>query len=148
MGKRLIIKGADFSENGIAGAVDITSLFSTWESGTFDNNGNDKGSSTYKRSSAVDISDYAGKKMTFTNTAYKTGAGERPVFYSIFLDENDDLCGRIQVEFAEDAAASTGYTVVQTIDIPADAVSFRATYFDETKELSFNFDDFNCVAGV
>ena len=143
MGKRLIIKGADFSQNGIIAPKDITSLFSVWTSGTLDVYGNNKTSSVYARSNAVDISAFVGRTMQFTNSAYQSASGDRPLFYSCFFDADGNLISAIRVYKSNEI--QVGYTVVDEVTIPADAKTFVATYFDTTKSHSFVFEDFRII---
>lgn len=150
MGKKLIVKDADFSENGISSYTDISYLFDTWTSGALNANGNIASSAVFHVSDSVDISQYAGKKMKFTNAAYKTATGNQPEYFTYFYDSNgDSITGtRIRVQAAPEAAKGTGYTVEEEVTLPSNVSTVRFTYFDEDGTASFAFDAFSCSVNL
>ncbi len=145
-GKKAVIENnlAIGTAEAVKNVLPVYPVFSNWESGSINENYELVASDVYKVSSPVDISQYAGKQMKFTNSAYKTDLGTQPQFYSVFYDANNNPCDRIRIKAASNVENGEGYTVEQMVTIPSDAVSFRATYFDESKELPFEFTKFYC----
>jgi hypothetical protein len=132
MGKKLIIKGADFSVNKIdlPFEVDLTGLF-TFTSGTYAIGGGATSSASFKKSNTIDVSDYVGKTMNVSFCSYKSSAGERPGYYGLFFyDADNQVISNQQVYLGTDGNGS-GRSVDMNIIIPDNAVGFKTTYLAE-----------------
>jgi len=103
MGKRLIIKGADFSANAITveTITVITSLFTFTDGGAYQTMKSKNGTTAYYigdivptqlwRNSVIDISEYNGKKLRLTSCRFTTSAGKMSGYGNVFKDVNDSV---------------------------------------------------------
>lgn len=103
MGKKLIIKGADFSANAITveTITDITSLFNFTNGGAYQATKSQNSTTIYQigdivpsqlwRNSVVDISEYAGKTLRITSCRFTTSAGQRSGYGNVFKDANNSV---------------------------------------------------------
>lgn len=139
MGKRLIIKGADFSANGIGGIfTDITSLFSSWSTGTYSayNGNTGSSSSVFDKSTKVDISSYAGKNIKFTKISYTTASIDESRYGLAFYDTDNNFISGIPFPKYGNTG-SMGITYYSIDSIPANAKYLGVTYFNSTKLTEF-----------
>lgn len=140
MGKKLIIKGADFSVNGIPSPVDITGLF-TWTNnyGISINSGLIIASTTFKctpMDKGVDIRNYIGRTIKITIPRYNTSQGAQPGFGHIILDSVENILRSYQMPlYSEDPdIVSQGDVVIVSGVIPDNAKVIRATFYMDDSE--------------
>jgi hypothetical protein len=128
MGKKLIIKGADFSENGI-----FVNLLPTWtnskayvsdsSSATF---GQLSNSSQFKASDKIELPAGVGS-IKYTRPVYTTSAGYKSGFGLVFWDATNTAIS------GDDIPKGDRDVQVVTISIPASAKYVSFTYFMDTE---------------
>lgn len=140
MGKKLIIKGADFSVNGIPSPVDITGRFS-WEDGggISIQTGNINPSQAFKctpQGEGVDISNYIGRTIKITIPRYNTTSGAQALFGHVILNSEGDIVRALQFPlYSEDpSVTSQGDVIVVSAVIPDTAKFMKATFFKDESE--------------
>lgn len=147
MGKNLVITGANFENNALERAAnwtEITSLFYSWESGGYIEDGTKTTSGVFKRSTdKVDISIYAGKRIKFLNCAWTTGQGQISGFYTaIVFDASNNVIQ--SVAFPKNGANSTGYALEAILTLDASAYKIVFTYFTDAKAEALQQPSFYC----
>lgn len=135
MGKRLIIKGADFSANAVDGIfTDITGMFNSWSAGTYSaNNGNSGSSSTvFKKNAKVDVSAYAGKEIRFTKVNYTTSSLNESLYGLAFYNSSNTFISGIKFPKNENVAGSAAtYFAIGTV--PQGTKYIGVTYLNDAK---------------
>lgn len=141
MGKKIIIKDADFSTNALETGstyTDITSLFSFTDGSAYSANieggtaGNLVSSTNFSYTSSVDISAYVGRTLRITFVSFTTSGGNISNFGDVFLDANSDaLEGYLFPKDGDTPSSMTTY--YKDITIPATAKYFLVTYPKTTK---------------
>lgn len=149
MGKKLIFKDADFSENAIeAGSdwLDITNLFTTWTNQKpYSVNSGEPitgTSSFFKGCAAVDISAYAGKQMRVAFVAFTTSGGAISNFGHIVKDANSTTLEALA--FPLNGAAGSMRTYYYDYNIPSSAKYFCASYAIDSKITEIGGMPFAC----
>lgn len=155
MGKKLIIKGADFSINAIGRIdptptpiIDISDLF-TWKESwaiqvtsasttPYDRRSIPTTSSVAKTSQPLDVTEYRGKTLRFTGMAWQASSGLRTRWGSQFYSslpsiESPETTKFIEEPFywCEDSGTPSWGYVVEDVElvIPEDAEYFVTTFF-------------------
>lgn len=146
MGKKLIIKGADFSANGVPSPIDITGLF-PWVNNygiSVQTNGL-TWSQAFKctpQGKGVDISNYIGRTLKITIPRYNTSQATQPWFGHVILNSEDEIIWtyRMPLYSEEPSVTSQGDVVIVSGVIPDKAKVIRATfYLDESEWITQPF---------
>lgn len=132
MGKKIIVKGADFSANGF---MEPEVLSPTWTDSkalvardSSQDYGDAKTSTTFKISNKLDVGQHL--TLTYTRPNFTTGGGVQSGYGTVFYDSSNNPVG------GDEIPKGTGVMVV-TINIPENAATVAFTYFMET-EVSFS----------
>ena len=131
MGKKLVILGADFSENGISVGIPINVGQWTNSKAYVSNNntsnplGRILNSSVFKISDKVELPNGV-RSIKYTRPIYTTGAGQKSNYGLVFwLNATTPISG-------DDIPMGTRSVEEVTIEIPANAVYVSFTYFMDT----------------
>ena len=145
MAKRLIIKGADFSENGISVWNDITSRFEMSAGYTVKHaDGTEGTSSAYQcNRTRVDISGFTKIKLLVPKT--RTASPSAGIAFYSSSDSN--ASGFISgVAFNSDTSMASSTIEERTLDVPANATHIKVTYWADHSEYVDVWRDFKCLA--
>lgn len=157
MGKKIIVKGADFS-NVCVGRANINSHFvfdlkpytgnHFMESGaTPESPKRITNTASFTGSELIDVSAFQGKKMRLTFFKYKNSidgvTAEGYLFCNVFFNENNEAISVIQCG-VDVENHSRAYADEIIIDVPNDAVTFSAAYVVDSKRAAWDIPPFNC----
>lgn len=138
----LIIKGADFSENGIASDwQNITSQFSFIDAKSIDTNGAAQNSNAYKASGFVNIAQYSRVKIRVPKLRTQpTSVIPAVAFYS----SNTQNSFVSSTPLPVDTSMSSSTIVELTLDVPSNANYIRTTYWLDNSQYPDVWQDFKC----
>lgn len=137
MGKTLIIKGADFSENGMPSRVNITESFLFTDNSMViayeedSNFGGTKVSSVSASSNFVDVSGY--KTLSVNVINYNNNSGIGGICFYTDSNENSVISGSGIINY--DPSAVNNTMKMQNIDVPINAKYIRLTILMAEKHL-------------
>ena len=147
MGKKLVIKGADFSANGINPMVDISELFS-FENGMVYSSNTQQGlpseellqtvTSAVYGSCMVDLSAYVGKTITISHSMYSSSAGTISSFRCLLLASADAPEANEIIVVEKFTSPSKGTSVEIKREITKENKFFAWSYFKKDKQTEFS----------
>lgn len=136
MGKRLIIKGADFAANGIASEVDITGMFSFENGMAFIGNGTSLESAVFGNC-IVDLSDYIGSKVKITMAKYTAASGGQSGYVCYAVASEDHAVWGNAIIIEESSTPGLGSSCMMTIDVTDDTKILLWSYFRAKKQAEY-----------
>lgn len=143
MGKKLIIKGADFSSNGIIGYYeDISSMFSFENGIAYSSQGAENDLSTMESgvfgSCKVDLSSYIGKKLIISLAKYTASSGLVSGYRNLLL-QNDSTSVASEIIIVDiNGEPSHGTSESKTINITEDSKVIAWSYFNKAKQADYS----------
>lgn len=150
MGKKLIIKGADFSENALAkvGFIDITDQFLLYKANYAINvsypSVTEATSALFNILSLDISSDMVGGKLRITIPRYTTGAGDRSFYGFGFVGTDGQTWVSTPYRYETSTSDVRGEAFIDEVVIPSGTTKLFFSWFNLSARQEYGIDEFKC----